>query len=80
MLKRIRLDIAYEPDSEGEAPELYDLIEEARRRVDAGVVINEGEPNEERGFFEVQDCQHTDTPPGPCTIVERWETGRGQVI
>jgi hypothetical protein len=80
MLIRIRCDIAYEPNSESEAPQLYDLIEEARRRIDAGVVINEGEINEERGYFEVQECLHMDMPPGPCVVKERWETGRGQVI
>ena len=36
MLIRIRCDIAYQPDDEDESPELYDLIEEARKRIDAG--------------------------------------------
>ena len=80
MLIRFRADIVYEPDEEGEAPELYDLIEEARKRVDTGVVINDGQLNEERGYFEVHECLHEDDPSGPCVIRERWETGRGQVI
>lgn len=80
MLIRIRCDIVYESDSEGEAPELYDLIEEARKRVDAGVVINEGQDNEERGYFSVEGCLHDETPSGPCVVIEKWETGRGQVI
>ncbi len=80
MLIRFRADIVYQPDSEGEAPELYDLIEEARKRVDAGVVINEGQDNEERGFFSVEECRHNETPTGPCTVIEKWETGTGKVI
>ncbi len=79
MLIRIRCDIVYKPDSEGEAPELYDLVEEARKRVDAGVVINEGEDNEERGYFIVEECNHGQ-PNQPCVVRERWETGHGQVI
>ena len=80
MLIRFRADIVYEPDSEEEAPELYDLIEEARRRIDAGIVINEGEDNEERGYFSVEECRHDEIPNAPCTVREKWETGRGQVI
>ena len=80
MLIRIRCDIVYQPDGEDEAPELYDLIEEARKRIDAGVVINEGDDNEERGYFSVEECRHNEIPNAPCTVRERWETGRGQVI
>ncbi len=80
MLIRIRCDIVYQPDDEDEAPDLYDLIEEARKRIDAGVVINEGEMNEERGYFVVEECNHNETPNQPCVVRERWETGRGRVI
>ena len=79
-LMRFRADIAYEPDNEGEAPELYDLIEEARKRIGAAVVINEGDPEEERGYFIVENCYHDETPPKPCDTLERWEAGKGQVI
>ncbi len=80
MLIRFRADIVYEPDGQGESPELYDLIEEARKRIDAGIVINEGEANEERGYFFVEECNHNETPTKPCVVREKWETGKGRVI
>lgn len=84
LLKRFRADIVYAPDSQGECPELKDLIEEARKRVGAGIVINEGLDNEERGFFEIEDCLHDGDPffthVDSCIVIERWQTGRGQVI
>ncbi len=79
MLKRFRADIAYEVDEEGEAPALYDLVEEARRRIGNAIIINEGQENEERGYFEVEDCGHNDVPPTLCVKAERWEAGRGKV-
>lgn len=82
MLKRFRADIAYQVNEEGEAPDLYDLIEEARRRIGAAIVINEdGEDSiEERGYFLVEDCGHDEVPPVPCVVTEKWEAGRGKVI
>ncbi len=79
MLYRLRADVAYPGTQEGRDA-LNDLIEEARRRIGTAIIINEGEANEERGYFEVEECLHTDFPPGPCTIIEKWEAGRGQVI
>lgn len=75
MLKRFRADIIYE-----DSDPLNDLVEEARRRIGSSIVINEGLPNEERSYFEVEDCGHNGTPPVPCVVTERWESGRGQVI
>ncbi len=75
MIKRFRADIAYD-----DADPLNDLVEEARRRIGTAVVINEGQDNEERGYFEVEDCGHNDVPPTPCVVTERWEAGRGKVI
>ena len=75
MLKRFRADIIY-----SDFDPLNDLVEEARRRIEASVVINEGQPNEERGYFSVEDCGHNDTPPIPCVVTEKWEVGRGKVI
>ena len=75
MLKRFRADISYD-----DTDPLNDLVEEARRRIMGGVIINEGKPNEERGYFSVEDCGHNDTPPTPCIVTEKWEVGRGQVI
>ena len=70
---RLRMDLAF-----NDHDALNDLLEEAERRYLSAIVINEGEPNEERGFFEVEDCHHN--TGGPCEITDRWETGRGKVI
>ena len=75
MLKRFKADIAFD-----DADPMNDLVEEARRRIMDGVVINEGQDNEERGFFITEDCGHNDTPPTSCVVTEKWEVGRGQVI
>ncbi len=75
MIKRFKADIAYD-----DADPLNDLVEEARRRIRGAIVINGGEDNEERGYFEVEDCGHNETPPTPCVVTERWEAGRGKVI
>ncbi len=72
-MKRIRMDLTFE----NEDP-LNDLVEEAERRYMSALVINEGELNEERGFFSLEDCHHN--TGGPCVITDRWETGRGKVI
>ncbi len=44
------------------------------------IVVNEGQDNEERGFIELQECHHDESPPVSCNILELWEVGRGQVI
>lgn len=77
MLKRFRADIVY-----NDVDPLNDLVEEARRRIvdPAAVIINEGMPNEERGYFVVEDCGHDEIPPTGCVITEKWEVGRGQVV
>lgn len=79
MLYRFRADIAY-PGTEEGWDALNDLVEEVRRRIGGATVVNEGRNNEERGYFEVEECLHEDFPPGPCRIIEKWEVGRGQVI
>lgn len=77
MLKRFRADIIF-----NDADPLNDLVEEARRRIvdPAAIIINEDQPNEERGYFSVEDCGHNDIPPTPCVVTEKWEVGRGQVV
>lgn len=72
-MKRLRMDLTFE----NEDP-LNDLVEEAVRRYMSALVINEGQDNEERGFFSLEDCHH-DTGE-PCEITDRWEAGRGKVI
>ncbi len=74
MYKRIRMDLAFnDSDPRG------DIIEEALRRLTDAVVINEGDVAEERGYIELEDCNHN-APSEPCVITDRWEVGRGKVI
>ncbi len=74
MLKRIRIDLAFETED----PRV-DIMEEVLRRTGNAVIINEGTPEEERGFMELEDCNQN-LPNEPCIITDRWEVGRGKVI
>ena len=69
---RLRMDLAFDNQDA-----LNDLLEEAERRYTQAIIINEGHDNEERGYFEVEECHH-DTGE-PCEKIARWEVGRGKV-
>ncbi len=74
MYKRIRINLAFNTeDPRG------DIKEEVLRHLADAVVINEGGIEEERGFIELEDCNHN-SPNEPCIITDRWEVGRGKVI
>ena len=72
---RIRMDIALPPAAAGHAGAIRDALTPFLQH---GVVIHEGESNEERGFISVERCGHRIGEE--CTIVERYEVGAGQVI
>ena len=46
----------------------------------AMVVVNEGKDTEERGYFEIIESHHDETPTQPCPVLARWEVGRGKVL
>lgn len=74
MYKRIRLDLAFDTDDPRN-----DIVEEVLQRIGSAVVVQEGQPEEERGYMELEDCYHN-VPNEPCIITDRWEVGRGRVI
>jgi len=72
---RIRMDLCLPPG----AINYTDQIREALAPfIQHGVVINEGQDNEERGYIEVERCGHR--LKLPCEVLARWEVGRGQVL
>ncbi len=80
MLKRLIIDLSFQANEDGEYDVLEDLLEESRKAIQDAIVIKEGTSGEERGFILVQDCFHDESPVGNCSPIERWETGRGQVL
>lgn len=74
MYKRIRMDLAFD-----EAESREDIKDKVLDVIGDAVVILEGEPNEERGYLELEDCYHN-VPNEPCVVTDRWEVGRGKVI
>lgn len=76
MIYTINLKLAFE-----DYDDLNDLIEEAERRYLLAVNVNEGQENEELGFFEVRESYHDDASrTTPDIILARWEVGRGKVF
>jgi len=72
---RIRMDIALPPEAFDYADQIRDALLPFMKH---GVVINEGKPNEERGFIDVERCGHSFGVP--CRKLARWEVGIGRVL
>lgn len=76
---RIRINLTLPPEVRENHPEKLDELRDLLlKALDMAVVINEGLPNEERGFIEVERCGHRIGEP--CEVLARWETGKGKVI
>jgi len=72
---RIRMDLCLPPEASAYADQIRDALTPF---LQYAVVINEGMPNEERGYIEVErDGHRTDQP---CQLLARWEVGIGRVI
>ena len=75
MVKRLRLDLAYDEATwELHKDKVRDYILPLYKHA---VVINPDAPNEERGYVEVENCGHDEAKP--CKIIARWEVGKGKV-
>ena len=74
MKTRIRMDLAFEEFNKEKAEQARKLLAPFLKNA---VVINEGEDNEERGYIEIENCGHDEGKP--CTVLARWEVGRGKV-
>jgi len=72
---RIRMDICLPPEAVNHAASIRQALLPFLQH---GVVIKEGEDNEERGFIDVERCGHR--LGLPCDKIARWEVDRGKVI
>jgi len=72
---RIKMDITLPPEAQDYADQIRSALTPFLQH---GVIINEGQSNEERGFVEVERCGHR--LEEPCEVIARWEVGRGRVI
>ena len=75
MLKKVSLTLHFPITNQAQMEQLRDAVLPLFLHA---VVVNEGQPNEERGFIELEDCLHDEG--GSCTLIARWEVGRGRVI
>jgi hypothetical protein len=66
MKYRVRTDLSF--DSEQDA---RDCMDDLRLYANKAVSINEGEPNEEIAFCDLEICRHDEGLP--CTRLERFE-------
>lgn len=46
---------------------------DARWLLQNAIVVNPGQPNEERGYIELQQCFHDEDPTRPCVILRHVE-------
>ena len=74
--RRLVLDLAVPYDADIPT---FDKIETILAPIfKKAVVINEGQPNEERGYISIVLCGHRFGES--CNEVARWEVGKGKVI
>ena len=72
---RVRMDITLPPEAQNYADEIRDALTPFLQH---GVVINEGQDIEERGFIDIERDGHR-LGEG-CEKIARWEVGRGRVL
>lgn len=72
---RIKMDITLPPQAVNHADAIRDALTPF---LQYGVVINEGQDNEERGYIDVERCGHR--VDESCEKIARWEVGRGRVL
>ncbi|MBA7715053.1 hypothetical protein ES703_124091 [subsurface metagenome] len=64
MFYRLRIDLAFTTIPSPDKARLY-----AKKLLSQAVVINPGEPNEERGYITLERCHHDELPSQPCEIL-----------
>ena len=70
MKYRVRLDLSFASEANAQA-----LMAYAKGLSQKAVSINEGEPNEEIAFYDLEICRHDEGLP--CGKLERVEIRRG---
>ena len=68
MKYRVRLDLSFDKEADAQS-----LMAYARNLSGRAVSINESTDNEEISFSELEICRHDESPPQPCTRLERLE-------
>ena len=68
MKYRVRLDLSFDKEADAQS-----LMAYARNLSGRAVSINESMGNEEISFAELEICRHDESPPQPCTRLERVE-------
>jgi hypothetical protein len=69
MKYRVRLDLLFNDEADARL-----LMNYAKNRAQKAVSINEGEPNEEIAFCDLELCRHDEgLPSGSCERLERVE-------
>jgi hypothetical protein len=68
MLHRVRLDLAFQSESDAKA-----LIDYAKSLLPKAKNINKGKYFGEIGYIDREKCRHDETPIKPCEKVERLE-------
>ena len=70
MKYRVRLDLSFASEADAQS-----LMAYAKGLSQKAVSINEGEPNEEIAFYDLEICRHDEGLP--CEKLERVEIRRG---
>lgn len=68
MIYRIRVDLAFTDEDP-----INDIKDKVKDHLDNAIVINAGQPNEERGFITLEECYHDEDPNKPCKVIENWQ-------
>lgn len=64
MFYRVRIDLAYPQDTNPKAIEAH-----TKPLMAQAVIINPGQPNEEKGYITLEKCYHDEDPAKPCEII-----------
>jgi len=68
MFYRIRVDLAYPEDINPKS-----ILAHTKSLMPGAIVINPGQPNEERGYIMLEKCYHDQDPTISCQIIENWQ-------
>lgn len=65
MFYRIRIDLAFTDKDPCD-----DILDKALGALDDALVINSGQPDEERGYITLEKCFHDEDPSKPCEVIK----------
>ena len=64
MFYRIRIDLAYPDDTNPR-----EILAYVKSLLPRAIVINPGQPNEERGYIVLEHCFHDEQPNKQCVVM-----------